>query len=75
MRIALTTGMMILCFMMGHLFSQVKQMQKTLVCSDFNTKHSLWKGYMAVDVHEDVRCFWVEAEYPNRVRQGIPVNQ
>jgi hypothetical protein len=44
-----------------------------LDCHDFTTKHSIWKGFMAKDIHGDVRCFWLEQEYPNRVRQGVPL--
>jgi hypothetical protein len=44
-----------------------------LDCHDFVTKHSVWKGFMAKDIQGDVRCFWLEQEYPNRVRQGVPL--
>ena len=44
-----------------------------LDCHDFTTKHSIWKGFMAKDIHGDARCFWLEQEYPNRVKQGVPL--
>jgi hypothetical protein len=44
-----------------------------LDCHDFTTKHSVWKGFMAKDLQGDVRCFWLEQEHPNRVRQGVPL--
>jgi hypothetical protein len=44
-----------------------------LDCHDFTTKHSIWRGFMAKDIHGDVRCFWLEQEHPNRVRQGVPL--
>jgi hypothetical protein len=44
-----------------------------LDCHDFSTKHTIWRGFMAKDMHGDVRCFWLEQEHPNRVRQGVPV--
>lgn len=43
-----------------------------LDCHDFSTKHTIWKGFLAKDVTGDVRCFWLEQSYPNRVRQGVP---
>lgn len=43
-----------------------------LDCHDFSTKHTIWKGFLARDQHGDVRCFWLEQAYPNRVRQGVP---
>ena len=44
-----------------------------LDCHDFSTKHTVWKGFLAKDIHGDIRCFWLEQSYPNRVRQGVPV--
>lgn len=44
-----------------------------LDCRDFATKHTVWKGFLAKDSNGDARCFWLEQEYPNRVRQGVPV--
>ena len=43
---------------------------QVLNCHDFSTKHSKWVGYIAKDKLGDFRCFWLEQEYPNRVRQG-----
>jgi hypothetical protein len=45
-----------------------------LNCHDFSTKHTVWKGFIAKDSTGDVRCFWLEQSYPNRIKQGIPVN-
>ncbi len=44
-----------------------------LDCHDFTTKHTYWKGFLARDQYGDVRCFWLEQAYPNRIRQGVPV--
>ena len=44
-----------------------------LDCHDFSTKHTIWKGFLAKDIDGDVRCFWLEQSYPNRVRQGVPI--
>ena len=43
-----------------------------LDCHDFTTKHTYWKGFLARDINGDVRCFWLEQAYPNRIRQGVP---
>ena len=43
-----------------------------LDCHDFTTKHTYWKGFLASDNSGDVRCFWLEQAYPNRIRQGVP---
>jgi len=44
-----------------------------LDCHDFTTKHTVWKGFLARDASGDVRCFWLEQEYPNRMRHGVPL--
>ena len=45
-----------------------------LDCHDFSTKHTIWKGFLAKDADQGVRCFWLEQAHPNRIRQGVPVN-
>ena len=44
-----------------------------LNCHDFTTKHTYWKGFISKDLNGQVRCFWLEQAYPNRVRQGVPL--
>ena len=44
-----------------------------LDCHDFTTKHTYWKGFLARDSEDNVRCFWLEQAYSNRIRQGVPV--
>ena len=44
-----------------------------LDCHDFSTKHTIWKGFLSRDNSGEVRCFWLEQAYPNRIRQGVPV--
>ena len=41
-----------------------------LTCSDFSTKHAMWKGFSA-SKNGQLRCFWLEDKYPWRVRQGV----
>lgn len=44
-----------------------------LTCADYSTKHAVWSGFSATK-NGQVRCFWLENTYPNRVKQGVPVN-
>ena len=43
-----------------------------LTCSDYSTKHSMWRGFISTK-NGEVRCFWLEDKYPWRTRQGVPV--
>ena len=40
------------------------------VCSDYQTKHAEWRGWLSVK-DGVYRCFWVESEYPWRLRHGV----
>lgn len=66
--LAICTGIFIGLFAM-----KVQYDIQFLECHDFSTKHTVWKGFIARDGNGDVRCFWLEQSYPNRVRQGVPV--
>ena len=57
----------------GWVANQYRHIQEHLECNDYNTKHSKWTGYASKDINGDVRCFWLEQEFPNRIRQGVPV--
>ena len=41
-----------------------------LTCSDYSTKHAMWRGFLSTK-DGDMRCFWLEDKYPWRVRQGV----
>ena len=41
-----------------------------LTCSDFSTKHAVWRGFLSTK-DGDMRCFWLEGAYPWRVKQGV----
>lgn len=45
---------------------------QALTCLDYSTKYTMWLGHISTR-NGDVRCFWLESTYPNRVRQGVPV--
>lgn len=40
------------------------------VCSNYKTKHAEWRGWLSVK-DGVYRCFWVESEYPWRLRHGV----
>jgi hypothetical protein len=40
------------------------------VCGDYKTKHAEWRGWLSVK-DGVYRCFWVESEYPWRLRHGV----
>lgn len=40
------------------------------VCGDYQTKHAEWRGWLSVK-DGIYRCFWVESEYPWRLRHGV----
>ena len=40
-------------------------------CTDYETKQSVWKGYRVIGENNERRCFWLEQNYPHRIRQGV----
>jgi hypothetical protein len=40
-----------------------------LTCSDYSTKYAMWRGFLSTK-NGDMRCFWLEDNYPWRIRQG-----
>lgn len=40
------------------------------ICNDYQTKHAQWRGWLSVK-DGVYRCFWVESEYPWRLRHGV----
>ena len=40
------------------------------VCGNYKTKHAEWRGWLSVK-DGVYRCFWVESEYPWRLRHGV----
>lgn len=73
MKISALIAAVALGVIVGWTANQYKNLYDHLECNDYNTKHSKWTGYAAKDLHGDLRCFWLEQEYPNRIRQGVPV--
>jgi hypothetical protein len=57
---------------LGWMFKGIYTDIQELTCHDFSTKHSIWQGFSS-SKNGQVRCFWLEQEYPNRVRQGVPI--
>ena len=40
------------------------------LCGNYQTKHAEWRGWLSVK-DGIYRCFWVESEYPWRLRHGV----
>jgi hypothetical protein len=40
------------------------------ICGNYKKGHSYWNGWLSVKDSVS-RCFWVESEYPWRVRHGV----
>ena len=40
------------------------------ICGNYQTKHAEWRGWLSVK-DGVYRCFWVESEYPWRLRHGV----
>jgi hypothetical protein len=40
------------------------------ICGNYKTKHAEWRGWLSVK-DGVYRCFWVESEYPWRLRHGV----
>ena len=61
--------LMCACVVFGYLGNELKHQHQYMKCPSFTTKHATWVGYVSYNEHE-VRCFWVENEYPRRVRDS-----
>jgi hypothetical protein len=73
MKDAIILGALLLGLTVGYAANEYRHMLEHIECNSYNTRHSLWVGYVAKDNHGQLRCFWLEQEYPNRIRQGVPV--
>lgn len=73
MRTSALIASLLLGITVGWVANQYKHLHDHLECNDYNTKHSKWTGYIAKEINGDLRCFWLEQEFPNRIRQGVPV--
>jgi hypothetical protein len=51
----------------GYTAHEFKHTTDRIKCPSYNTKYATWVGYVSFN-HDEVRCFWVENEYPKRVR-------
>ena len=59
--------LMCACVVFGYLGNELKHQHEYMKCPDYETKYAKWIGYVSFN-HDEVRCFWVENEYPRRVR-------
>lgn len=53
--------------MVGYTAHQARHTIDLVKCPSYATKYATWVGYVSFN-HDEVRCFWVENEYPRRVR-------
>ena len=51
----------------GYTLHKAEHTTDLVKCPTYVTKHATWVGYVSFN-HGEVRCFWVENEYPKRVR-------
>ena len=61
--------LMCACAVFGYLANELKHQHRYMKCPNYTTKHATWVGYVSY-THDEVRCFWVENEYPRRVRDS-----
>jgi sugar/nucleoside kinase (ribokinase family) len=38
------------------------------------TSYKGWVGYRAINEHNERRCFWIEQNYPKRIKSGVEVS-
>jgi hypothetical protein len=63
---------LVLGLTVGYIVNEYRHMLEHIECNSYSTKHSKWDGYVGKDEHGQLRCFWLEREYPWRIRQGVP---
>jgi len=61
--------LMVACVVFGYLGNELKHQHRYMKCPNYTTKYATWVGYVSY-THDEVRCFWVENEYPRRVRDS-----
>lgn len=65
-------AVLVLGMLVGWVSKGVYIDMQQLTCSDYSTKHAIWRGFLSTK-DGDMRCFWLEDKFPWRVRQGVPV--
>lgn len=62
----------LLSFVMGFLFNTIATpIANNDRCTDFTKGYTKWIGYIGVSYDGDIRCFWLEQQFPKRVIQGV----
>jgi len=72
MKDAILLVALVLGLIIGYIVNEYRHMLDHIECNSYSTKHSKWDGYVGKDEHGQLRCFWLEREYPWRIRQGVP---
>ena len=66
------TMIVLLSFVMGFLFNTIATpIANNDRCVDFTKYGVKWVGYIGLSYEGDVRCFWLEQQFPKRVIQGV----
>ena len=66
------TMIVLLSFVMGFIFNTVATPIANIDrCTDYRTELTSWKGYIGLSGDGDVRCFWLEQQFPRRIKQGV----
>lgn len=72
MKDAILLVALVLGLIVGYIVNEYRHMLEHIECNSYSTKNSKWDGYVGKDEHGQLRCFWLEREYPWRIRQGVP---
>jgi len=62
---------LIICLLSLYIgFTVGKDEHSHTICGDYSIKHADWYGWLSIK-DGTYRCFWVESNYPYRVKQGV----
>jgi len=62
---------LIICLLSLYIgFTIGKEEHSHLACGDYVTTYANWNGWLSIK-DGTYRCFWVESNYPYRVKQGV----
>jgi hypothetical protein len=66
----------VLAFMGGFAYGSLNHYVDNMThCTTYTLNKVKWVGYRAISDDYDRRCFWLEEQFPYRVKQGIEVKR
>jgi hypothetical protein len=72
MKEALITLGFILTFLGGFAYGSLNHYVDSIDhCTSYTQRGVRWTGYKAISEDYDRRCFWLEGQFPYRVKQGV----